>query len=295
MKRILALFLLAVPLGAMAQTQDVSAQLAAEQSNEANLQQQLNQLGMQFNQIKQEHDSLQQKYSADANAYNSNCAGRPINWENCPSWRAQMLGEQQQLGAQVASQEQQSRDIGAQAADLNTKLAASIQRIGDLQRQQTAFVQLTHAAVSSEDANKILTADPRAIEAAKARSNCQFDTAACGSTKAPVHVETPPAIPAAVLNDPQYKELHGRLAEEKRSESHMRAEVARLKAKQDKEPDQSTRQQLQIDLYHAENNLKTEQGRIRVTSIKMDDRMKVVMGAPILKGGPGAGGGAAKP
>lgn len=274
----------------MAQTQDVSAQLAAEQSNEVSLQQQVNQLGSQFSQIKQQHDFLQQKFSADANAYNSNCAGRPTNWGNCPSWRAQILGEQQQLGAQVASQEQQARDVTAQAENLNARLQASIQRIGDLQRQQTAFLQLRHAAGSSEDANQMLTTNPRAIEAAKARSNCQFDTSACGSTKALPHVETPPAIPAAVLNDPQYKELNRRFAAEKRSESHMRAEVERLKAKQDKEPNQLKRQQLQIDLYHVENSLKTEQGRMRVTGIKMDDRMKVVMGAPILEGGPDTGG-----
>ena len=285
MKRILVLALMVVPLGAMAQTQDVSAQLQAEQSNAAGLQQQLTQLASQFVQIKQQHDTLQQKYSADANAYNVNCAGRPTNWGNCPSWRAQILGEQQQIGAQVASLEQQARDINTQAGGLNTRLEASVQRIADLQRQQTAFMQLRHAAGSSHDATSM------ANEPAKERSNCQFDTKSCGSTMAvPKAPETPPAIPAAVLNDPRYKGLGGQLALEQRSASRLQAEVDRLKAKQDKETDPLKRQQLQIDLYHAQNSLETEQSRMRVTDIKMKDRMKVVMDVPYIRAAPGTGG-----
>ncbi|MGH7023853.1 MAG: hypothetical protein ACREEB_09715 [Caulobacteraceae bacterium] len=280
---------MAAPLGsvAVAQTSDVSAQLASEQSNEANLQQQLSLLEQQFGTIKQQHDSLQQKYKIDSDAYNASCAGRPANTGNCPSWRAQVLGEQSQLGAQILDLERQAHDLQTRGQDLKSRFDASIQRIGELQRQQSAFMQLRRAASSGEDAAQMLKDRPAAIEEAKKRSNCQFDTEACAPAKAPPRVETPTAVPAAVLADPQYRLLSARLGAERQIASKMKAEVGELRARQRREADSTKRQQIQIEIYHAENVLQTEEGRSRVTQIKAADRMKEVMGAPILKGGPG--------
>ncbi len=270
----------------------VNAQLSAARVKLSQLQAQMQSLMLDFETVKSQHDGLQQKYQNDSNAYNSNCAGRPVNFGNCYSWRTQVLSEQQNLGSQVLQLEQRAHADEVQAQDLQAQYNSTLAQIQTLQQQQAAFMQLRNAASSSVGAAHTLATNPNAIESAKDQSNCQFDKRGCATPMVPPTVHAPAAeevVSEAVARDPEYRKLHAeRLAAQRRAASSQQL-IDKLTAEQSSEQDSLKRQQLQIRIADATNKLETARSTIRVADIGIATVKKRIEGSPdMLPANPGA-------
>jgi hypothetical protein len=142
----------------------LNRQISDERAKSSRLNIQLSALGGEFNPLKARHDALQQQYAVDAAAYNGNCAGRPVSYGNCPSWRAKMLAEQQQLGLAVANMEQRAQELARQGQQLSNELVlgnARVQKLTNyksqleakLQQQKASLVQTAPVAPSTQTEN----------------------------------------------------------------------------------------------------------------------------------------------
>jgi chromosome segregation ATPase len=265
---------------------DINGQISSERAKSAQANAQIRSLQNDHDAIKTQHDALQQKYATDANDFNQNCAGRPENYGNCASWRANMLSEQQQIGQEVAELERRAHELESQGQQLANDIEASNVRVQNLLQQQGALQQLKNAAGSSEQAADEISKNPNAIEAAKKDSSCQFDTLKCGKTKAPPDVAIPSAkevVSEKVAKDPEYQKLNAMRTSAQKTAAKAQDRLDKLTIQQQSESDPAKRQQLQISIYHATNDLKTATSTIRTTEIGIDKVKRRVDGAPDMR------------
>jgi hypothetical protein len=126
----------------------INVQISNERAKASRSRVQLTMLGNEYNPIKARHDALQRKYASDAAAYNGNCAGRPVNYGNCPSWRARMLAEQRQLGSIIFSLERRAHELDRQGQQVSNELVlanARIQKLTNYRSQLEARVRTLKA------------------------------------------------------------------------------------------------------------------------------------------------------
>jgi hypothetical protein len=165
----------AVDVVAKTQTEidSVSRQILSEQTNSSRLTAQLTARSNEFNPLKARHDALQRQYANDAVAYNGNCAGRPVSYGNCPSWRARVLAEQQQLASALANMERRGHELTRQAQQLSNEMVLSNARIQKL----TNYKSQLEANVRNLKANLVQT--PPAVPPAQTANTQKCEGTFC--------------------------------------------------------------------------------------------------------------------
>ena len=106
---------------AQSEIDGIDAQISTERAKSACARAVLAARAKDFNPIKTRHDTLQRQYAIDADAYNRNCAGRPVSYGSSPSWRAKVLAEQQQLTPLLADMERRANELSRQGQQLSNE------------------------------------------------------------------------------------------------------------------------------------------------------------------------------
>jgi hypothetical protein len=120
-----------------AEIEGINARISAEQATSERSRAALAARGNEIIALKTRHDALQRQYTNDSTAYNANCAGRPLSYGNCPSWRVKVLAEQQQWAPALANMEQRANELMRQSQQLSNDLALSNVRVQKLMNDKS--------------------------------------------------------------------------------------------------------------------------------------------------------------
>ena len=160
---------------AQSEIDGIDAQISTERAKSARARAVLAARAKDFNAIKTRHDTLQRQYAIDADAYNRNCAGRPVSYGSCPSWRAKVLAEQQQLTPLLADMERRANELSRQGQQLSNEQVfsdARVQKLTNYKSQLQVSVQNLKATIAQQCAG--ITASSSIADMNQQCGNLQF-------------------------------------------------------------------------------------------------------------------------
>lgn len=191
----------------------INAQISAERAKASRLTAEMTRRANEGNAMKARHDALQRQFAIHVEAYNRSCAGRPVNYDGCPGWRARMIAERQQTEPVVVGLERQANGVRQQYTKLSNELVltnAHIQKLTNYSSQIAARVQGLKSNLATQCAGfngsaGIAEMNQKCghLQFAGAQSDVpRCTTSECSKLNLPPP-PPPPAPPAPVANAPK--------------------------------------------------------------------------------------------